>query len=136
MTRPTIGSRHLRDAPTTPLRIVVGIVLAAAWVVVHLVLIVIDGAVNVTVSTLTGTFILIQESIDVSQWLGKRATDIEYVRAKSGAPGTVVTSEYATVTAEQAVVAKSIPSTGELRASMPAGTVALEFDKRGERGDE
>jgi hypothetical protein len=136
MTRVTIGTMRLRDAPTTPLRIVVGIVLAAAWVIVHLVLIVVDAAVNTTVSMMTGTFILIQESIDVSQWLGKRATDIEYVRAKSGAPGTYVTSEHATVTAERAVVANGIPTTGELRASMPPGTIALQFDKRGERGDE
>lgn len=111
MTRPTLGKTELRDAPTTPLRIIVGIVMAAAFVVVHLVMIVIDAEVALEVSIMIGAFILVQEGIDVAQWGFKRTTDIDYQRAKNGTgPAVEVSAEHATVTAEIEAAAQSTPA--------------------------
>lgn len=105
MPRPTLGTTDVKDAPTTPLRIMIGIVEAAAFVAVHLVLIVINADIPISASAMIGGFILVQEGIDVRQWKWKRDTDIDYQLAKSGsAPRTVVTAEHATVTAERAEV--------------------------------
>lgn len=104
--RPVIGRTAVGEAPTTPIRIIMGIVLAAAFVVVHLVLIVIDAAVSLEVSLMLGGFILVQEGIDVGQWIAKRRTDIDYQLAKAGsAPRVTVTAEHAAVRAEHATVA-------------------------------
>jgi hypothetical protein len=126
--RPKIGRTDVRDAPTTPMRIIVGIVLAAAFVAVHLVLIVIDAPVALEVSIMLGAFILVQEGIDVAQWGYKRHTDRDYQLAKSGTPKTVVTSEHTVVRAETAQVAAA-PVTPAAPSTTPTSTpIAIDAD--------
>lgn len=97
MARPTIGGTDLRDAPTTPMRIIMGIVAAFVYVMVLIGCMVAQIDVSISLATLIGGFILMQEGLDVTQWGIKRATDNEYVRAKSGTPAVAVTAEHATV---------------------------------------
>lgn len=101
--RPRIGSTDLRDAPTTPLRIILGIVAAFIYVMVLIGCMVAQIDVSIPLATTIGAFILLQEGLDVTQWGIKRTTDIEYQRARQGAPAVEVTAEHATVTAPTSV---------------------------------
>lgn len=105
MARPRLGSTDLHDAPTTPMRIIMGIAAAFIYVMVLIGCLVAQIDVNITLATLIGTFILLQEGLDVAQWGMKRATDIAYTRAKNGvSPAVEVTAEHATVAATDAAV--------------------------------
>lgn len=104
MNRPVIGKTDLANAPTTPMRIIMGIVAAFIYVMVLIGCLVAQIDVNETLAGIIGAFILIQEGLDVTQWGLKRSTDRDYVRAKNGiAPAVEVTADHATVTAETAV---------------------------------
>lgn len=140
MPRLVIGSTQLGDAPTTPLRIMLGIAEAAAFVIVHLVLIIINADIPIEISGMVGAFILVQEGIDVRQWKWKRDTDIDYQLAKNGTPRTVVTADHATVTAERAevrpatAVAAATTGTTGASATIPAA-VPAELPARDEAGE-
>ena len=87
-----------------------GIVAAFIYVMVLIGCMVAQIDVNITLATLIGGFILVQQGLDVSQWAFKRHTNIEYQRAKrSGPPAVEVTAETATVTTENTAIETSAP---------------------------
>lgn len=111
MARPTLGTTDLAKAPTTPMRIVMGIVAAFIYVMVLIGCMVAQVPVSLPLATLIGSFILLQEGMDLGQWGLKRVTDYGFQKAKRGAPAVEVTADQATITAEIETPA-AVPAAG------------------------
>lgn len=108
--RPRLGTTDLADAPTTPMRIIMGIVAAFIYVMVLIGCMVAQIEISLQLAIVIGTFILIQEGLDVGQWGIKRFTDYGFQRAKrSGPPAIEVNAERASVTAEAAAPDPAVP---------------------------
>lgn len=125
---PQIGSVDLSNAPTTPMRVVMGIMEAFVFVVVLLVCLVRQIDVNITLAIVLGSFILVQEGVDVAQWGIKRLTDRDLALAKQGispAPKVAVTAEHVAIASDrveipaQPVAAASIERVERIPASTP-----------------